>query len=103
MQIYKTFLSIAFALGSTLPILATEYNLENFKFYQVENKQDTYTPKDKLDEYIIKSATYSTKFVPLINNGAEGSEYTNIMANDVKKLLVDAGFDFANSKANSKV
>ena len=65
--------------------------------------QMAYQPKDKLDEYIIKGATYSTKFVPLMNNGAEGSEYINMMANDGKRLLVDAGFDFVNSTANSEI
>ena len=38
-----------------------------------------------------------------MNDGAEGSEYTSIMTNDFKKLLVDAGFDFANSKANGEI
>ena len=46
-----------------------------------ENNLDTYTPKDKLDKYVIKGATYSTKFVPLMNDGSDGSKYTNIMAN----------------------
>ena len=64
---------------------------------------DTYTPKDKFDEYIIKGATYSTKFVPLMNDGSDGSDYTSIMANDGKRLLVDAGFDFVNSTANSGI
>ena len=64
---------------------------------------DTYSPKDKLDEFIIKGATYSTKFVPLMNDGSDGSKYTNIMANDGKRLLVDAGFDFVNSTANSEI
>ncbi len=63
----------------------------------------TYISEDKIDEYIIKGATYSTKFVPLINDGSEGSDYTNIMANDGKKLLVDAGFDFVSSSANSGI
>ena len=67
------------------------------------NKKNTFTPKTKLDKYIIKGATYSTKFVPLMNEGSEGSEYTNIMANDGKRLLVDAGFDFVNSTANSEI
>ena len=67
------------------------------------NSSDTYLPKDKLDKYIIKGATYSTKFIPLINDGADGSEYTNLMANDGKRLLVDAGFDFVNSSANSGI
>jgi len=67
------------------------------------NNLDKYITKDKLDEYIIKGATYSTKFIPLMNDGSEGSEYTNMMANDGKKLLVDAGFDFVNSTANSEI
>jgi len=94
---------VPLALGSILPISANEYKFEEIKFDQTENKQNIYEPKDKLDEYIIKAATYSTKFVPLMNNGAESSEYTNIMANDGKSLLVDAGFDFANSTANSQI
>ena len=51
----------------------------------------------------INGATYSTKFVPLMNDGSDGSDYTSIMANDGKRLLVDAGFDFINSTANSSI
>ena len=82
---------------------ANEYKFKEIKFDQTENKQNIYEPKDKLDEYIFKAATFSTKFVPLMNNGAEGSEYTNLIANDGKKLLVDAGYDFVNSSANSQI
>ena len=64
---------------------------------------DIYIPKDKLDEHIIKGASYSTKFVPLMNEGSDGSNYTSIMANDGKRLLVDSGFDFINSTANSSI
>ena len=39
-----------------------------------KNNSDTYILKDKLDEYIIKGATYSTKFVPLMNDGSDGSD-----------------------------
>ena len=38
-----------------------------------------------------------------MNDGAEGSEYTSIMENDLKRLLVDAGFNFANAKANGEI
>ena len=38
-----------------------------------------------------------------MNNGAEGSEYTNLITNDGKRLLVDAGYDFVNSTANSQI
>ena len=103
MRFIKSLSLIPIAFGSFLSVSANEYNFEEFKFDQVENKQDIYEPKDKLDEYIIKGVTYSTKFVPLINDGAKGSEYTEIMSNDFKRLLVDAGFDFANSKANDEI
>ncbi len=103
MRFIKSLSLIPIAFGSFLSVSANEYDFEEFKFDQVENKQDIYEPKDKLDEYIIKGVTYSTKFVPLINDGAKGSEYTDIMSNDFKRLLVDAGFDFANSKANDEI
>ena len=103
MQLPKALPLIALGFGSIFSVSANEYKLKEFKFDQVENSQNTYQPKDKLDEYIIKGVTYSTKFVPLINDGAEGSEYTSIMTNDFKKLLVDAGFDLANSTANSQI
>ena len=67
------------------------------------NTEKAYQPKDKLDEYIIKGATYSTKFVPLMNQGAEGSEYTDLMFSDGKRILADAGYDFVNSTTNSSI
>ena len=103
MKLTKAVSLIPLAFGSILSVSAEEYKFEDIKFDQVENSQNTYKPKDKLDEYIIKGATYSTKFIPLMNDGAEGSEYTSIMSNDVKSLLVDAGFNFANSKANGEI
>ena len=97
-------------LGAILPPSHSNPNFNNESNYInsldkliKKNNSDTYIPKDKLDEYLIKGATYSTKFVPLINDGSEGSEYTKIMANDGKRLLVDAGFDFVNSTANSSI
>ncbi len=103
MKLFKALSLITFASGSILSVSANEYKFEDIKFDQVEVKQDTYKPKDKLDGYIIKWATYSTKFVPLMNDGAEGSEYTSIVTSDFKRLLVDAGFDLANSTANSQI
>ena len=103
MNLFKTSALLAFSFGSLLPLSANEYKFEEIKFDQVENNQNIYQPKDKLDEYIIKGATYSTKFVPLMNDGAESNEYTSIMADDAKRLLVDTGFNFANSTANSEI
>ena len=103
MKFPKALSLLPIAFGSILSVSASEYKFDNIKFDQVKNEQNIYEPKDKLDEYIIKGATYSTKFIPLMNDGSEGSEYTNIMANDGKRLLVDAGFDFVNSTANSSI
>ena len=103
MKLPKALSLLPLAFGSILSASANEYKFEEIKFNQVENKQNIYQPKDKLDEYIIKGANYSTKFVPLMNDGSDGSEYTNLMANDGKRLLVDAGFNFVNSTANSSI
>ena len=56
------------------------FALEDIQSNKFETSQNTYQPKDKLDEYIIKGATYSTKFVPLMNDGSDGSDYTNMMS-----------------------
>ena len=103
MNLLRVFPLIPLAFGSISPVTANEYKFENIKYDQFKEEQNTYQPKDKLDEYIIKGVTYSTKFVPLMNDGSDGSNYTSIMANDGKRLLVDAGFDFINSTANSSI
>ena len=103
MKLFK-FLSFSpFALFPLASIEANEYKFNNIKSEHFQEEQNIYQPKDKLDEYIIKGATYSTKFVPFMNDGPEGSEYIRIMSDDVKKLLVDTGFNFANSTANSEI
>ncbi len=103
MKFIKNFAIMPLSLGLASSIFAQEYKFNNIKFDQVEDSQNTYQPSDKLDEYIIKGATYSTKFVPLMNDGSDGSDYTDLMADDSKRLLVDKGFDFANAKANSEI
>ena len=103
MKLFKVLSLIPFSFGTILSLSANEYKFENLKFDYAENQKNTYQPQDKLDEYIINAASYSMKFVPLMNDGAGGSEYTNIMINDGKRLLVDAGFDFVNSTANSSI
>ena len=103
MNLAKTSALLAFSLGSFLPLSASEYKFEEIKFEQNEKKGNTYEPKDKLDKFIIDASIYATKFVPLMNSDSEGSEYTDIMANDGKRLFVDAGYDFANSTANSQI
>ena len=92
MKLFKYLSIFSFSLIPLSTIKANELNFENIKFDQTENRQNIYEPKDKLDEYIIKGATFATKFVPLMNDGSDASAYKSIMANDGKSLLVDSGF-----------
>ena len=103
MKLFKFFSIVSFSFVPLSSIEANEFNFENISSDESKTEDFNYQPKDKLDEYIIKGATYSTKFVPLMNDGSDGSDYTSIMANDGKRLLVDAGFDFINSTANSSI
>ena len=91
-------------------IILNNTNYEEAKCYSKKvtsnnclNSKNNYLSNNKLDSFIIKGATYSTKFVPLMNNGSDVSAYTSILANDGKRLLVDAGYDFINSTANSNI
>ena len=108
-KLFLAFLSTGF-LGTFIPSSYSNPNFDSESNYinnldklTKNNNSDIYIPKNKLDKYIINGATYSTKFVPLMNEGAEGSEYSNLMINDGKSLLVDAGFDFVNSTANTGI
>jgi len=38
-----------------------------------------------------------------MNNGSKGSEYTKMIFDDVKSLLVDSGYDFVNKAANDQI
>ena len=73
MKLPKALSLISLAFGSILSVSADEYKFENIKYHQFKEEQNIYQPKDKLDAYIINGATYSTKFVPLMNDDAEGS------------------------------
>ncbi len=103
MNLSKPSALLAFSFGSCLPLSANEYKFEEIKFDHPEAKQDRYEPKDKLDKFIINKTIYATKFVPLMNNGSEGSEYTELMFSDGKRLLAEAGYDFVNTKTNSSI
>ena len=105
MKLSKISSLLSIALGSILPISADELKFEDFKFDRNEDKEYLYIykPQNKLDKYIINASIYATKFVPLLNNDSYESEYTDIITKDSKRLLVNAGYDFANSKANNQI
>ncbi len=60
-------------------------------------------PTNRLDRFIQGTATYASKFVPLLNSNSEGSAYSNMMINDGKSLIVDKGYGLANEAANSQI
>ena len=102
-KLLKALLFLPIGSFAILAVSAQEYKFKNIKLNEVATEQNTYQPKDKFDEYFIKGVNYSTKFVPLMNDGFDASEYRSIMVNDGKRLLVDAGYDFVNATANSKI
>ena len=67
------------------------------------NQQENYLPETKVDEYIINSAKYATKFVPLLNQRARSEDFTNILFKDGKKKLINSGYNFANSMTNTQI
>ena len=67
------------------------------------SQQEYYIPETKVDEYIINSAKYATKFVPLLNQKERSENFTNILFKDSKKKLVNSGYNFANSTANTQI
>ena len=82
MKLFKISSLLPLAVGSMMPISANEYQFDNIKYDQIENNQNIYEPKDKLDKYIIDASIYATKFVPLMNSEANENEYTNIITDD---------------------
>ena len=60
-------------------------------------------PTNRLDRFIQGTATYASKFIPLLNNKSEGSAYSNMMINDGKSLMVDKGYGLVNDSANSQI
>ena len=103
MKLLKLLSLSSFCFIPLTSVEANEYKFDNIKLDQLEDSQNSYKPKDKLDEFIIKGGNYATKFVPLLNDGSDASAFKSIMANDAKSLLADSGFDFVNSIANSQI
>ena len=66
MKIPKAIPFLAVALTSIFSASADELVFQKTNYDQHKKEQSIYEPKDKLDEYIIKGITYSTKFIPLI-------------------------------------
>ena len=60
-------------------------------------------PTNQLDRFIQGTASYASKFVPLLNSNSEGSAYSNMMINDGKSLMVDKGYGLVNQTANSQI
>ena len=66
-------------------------SLNKAAFKNCLNVKNSYSPKDKLDEYIIKGATYSTKFVPLMNDATEGIEVELVVKSDPSNPSASGG------------
>ena len=60
-------------------------------------------PTNRVDRLIQSTATYASKIVPLLNNNAEGSVYSDMMMNDGKSFVVNKGYGLVNQTANSQI
>ena len=60
-------------------------------------------PMNRFDRFILGSANYASKFIPLLNNNSDGSAYSNMMINDGKSLIVTKGYSLANDAANLQI
>tara|TARA_Y100001970_G_C14259119_1_gene878125 strand:+ start:2938 stop:4119 length:1182 start_codon:yes stop_codon:yes gene_type:complete len=81
----------------------------NCSFYQQESSarcissKSIYEPQDNLDRFILGSFSYASRFIPLLNNGSQGSEYSNLILNDAKNIIADSGYKLINSTINQKI
>ncbi len=62
-----------------------------------------YQPTDRLDRVVIKTAQYAGRFVPLLNSNANGSAYSDLVINDGKRIIADAGYGAINSYSNEQI
>ncbi len=69
----------------------------------IDSNVQVYQPKDRLDSLIIKTVQYAGRFVPLLNNQSDGSTYSNLLINDGKRLIADAGYRSINSYSNKQI
>ena len=93
MKIPKNISFLSIVISSTLSLTADELKFKNIEYDQFKENQSIYEPKDKLEEYIIRGVTYSTKFVPLINDGAvvSPSSLRTLVANSLSTAFVSHG------------
>ena len=66
-------------------------------------ERKAYQPKDRLDRVIVKTAEYVGHFAPLLNSNADGSAYTDLVINDGKRIIADAGYGAINSYSNEQI
>ena len=69
----------------------------------ISPNDQVYQPKDRLDRIIIKTAEYAGRFVPLLNSKADGSAYSDLLINDGKRIIADAGYGAINSYSNEQI
>ncbi len=62
-----------------------------------------YEPSNNVERLVQKGATYATRFVPMLNNGATGSDYSDVMKNDGKAFLIGGVNSEGNGYLNDQI
>ncbi len=62
-----------------------------------------YEPTNNVERLLQKGATYATRFVPMLNNGAKGSAYSDAIENDGKAFLIGGINSQVNGYVNDQI
>ncbi len=62
-----------------------------------------YEPTNNVERLVQKGATYATRFLPMLNNGAKGSDYSNAIKNDGKAFLIGGINSEGNGYINEQI
>ena len=62
-----------------------------------------YEPTNNVERLVQKGATYSTRFVPMMNRGAKGSDYADAIKSDGKAFLIGGINNSSNGYVNEQI
>ncbi len=60
-------------------------------------------PTNNIERLVQRGATYATRFVPMLNNGANGSDYSDAIKNDGKAFLIGGINSESNGYINDQI
>ncbi len=65
--------------------------------------ESAYEPNNNVEKWVQNGAIYSQRFVPMLNNDAQFSDYTDVMKNDATSFLVAGIHNSGNGYINDQI